>query len=137
MKSNYDQNRPLSYPCTDLFILAFSCISEPSMFNVRQKWIPEIRHHCANTPILLVSTKKDLRDDPIQAKNLLIRYQKRAIGYEQGEAMAKEMGCISYLETSAKTQEGLVGFSELIVKCVAVSGDTTFKPKSKKKCTLQ
>ena len=29
-----------------------------------EKWLPEIRHHCPNAPILLVGTQTDLRTDP-------------------------------------------------------------------------
>jgi len=27
------------------------------------QWFPEVRHHCPNTPTILVGTKLDLRDD--------------------------------------------------------------------------
>ena len=27
------------------------------------QWYPEVSHHCPNTPIILVGTKLDLRDD--------------------------------------------------------------------------
>jgi cell division control protein 42 len=36
---------PLSYPQTDVFLVCFSVISPSSFENVREKWIPEIRHH--------------------------------------------------------------------------------------------
>ena len=31
--------------------------------NLREKWIPEIKHHCPKTPFLLVGTKGDCRAD--------------------------------------------------------------------------
>ncbi len=30
---------------------------------VALQWSPEVSHHCPNTPIILVGTKLDLRDD--------------------------------------------------------------------------
>ena len=33
------------------------------MTRVREKWIPEIRHHCPKTPFILVGTKGDCRED--------------------------------------------------------------------------
>ena len=39
-------------------------MSPASHENVRGKWFPEVKHHCPNTPVILVGTKIDLRDDP-------------------------------------------------------------------------
>ena len=62
-QEEYDRMRPLCYPQTDVFLVCFSLISPPSLENVRQKWFPEVSHHCPNTPIILVGTKLDLRED--------------------------------------------------------------------------
>ena len=60
---DYDRLRPLSYPQTDVFLVCFSLISPASFVNVAEKWVPEVEHHCPNTPIVLAGTKLDLRDD--------------------------------------------------------------------------
>jgi len=64
---NYSRRlRPLSYPQTDVFLICFSLVSPASYENVRAKWFPEVSHHCPNTPVILVGTKLDLRDDPVK-----------------------------------------------------------------------
>jgi GTPase SAR1 family protein len=50
-----------------------------------------VRHHCPNTPIILVGTKLDLRDDKDTIERL--RDKKLSpITYPQGLAMAREIG---------------------------------------------
>ncbi|RXN31507.1 COP9 signalosome complex subunit 1 [Labeo rohita] len=89
-QEDYDRLRPLSYPQTDVFLICFSLVSPASFENVRAKWYPEVRHHCPNTPIILVGTKLDLRDDKDTIERL--RDKKLApITYPQGLAMAREI----------------------------------------------
>ena len=52
-QEDYDRLRPLSYPQTDVFVLCFSVISPTSFTNITNKWIPEIRHHCPDKPVIL------------------------------------------------------------------------------------
>uniref|UniRef100_A0A8C6E423 small monomeric GTPase n=1 Tax=Moschus moschiferus TaxID=68415 RepID=A0A8C6E423_MOSMO len=101
---DYDRLRPLSYPPTDVFLICFSLLSPASFENVRANWYPEVRHRCPNTPIILVGTKLDLRDD----KDMIEKLKKKLtpITYLQGLAMAKEIGAVKYLECSALTQRG-------------------------------
>lgn len=57
----------------------------------RPQWFPEVRHHCPSTPIILVGTKLDLRDDKETIEKL--KEKKLApITYPQGLALAKEIG---------------------------------------------
>ncbi|ELW68189.1 Leucine-rich repeat-containing protein 45 [Tupaia chinensis] len=102
-----DRLRPLSYPQTDVFLICFSLVSPASFENTcAPQWYPEVRHHCPHTPILLVGTKLDLRDDKDTLERL--RDKKLApITYPQGLAMAREIGSVKYLECSALTQRGL------------------------------
>lgn len=55
------------------------------------QWYPEVRHHCPNTPIILVGTKLDLRDDKDTMEKLKEK-KLSPITYPQGLAMAKEIG---------------------------------------------
>lgn len=45
-QEDYDRLRPLSYPQTDVFLVCFSVVSPASFENVKEKWVPEVRHHC-------------------------------------------------------------------------------------------
>ena len=62
-QEDYDRLRPLSYPQTNVFLVCFGVASPDSFDNVKEKWVPEIVHHCPKTPFLLVGTQMDLRDD--------------------------------------------------------------------------
>jgi len=68
-----------------------------------QQWYPEISHHCPNTPIILVGTKLDLRDDKETIARLKEKNQ-APISYSEGLQMMNEIGAIKYLECSALTQ---------------------------------
>lgn len=63
-QEEYDRLRIFSYPGADVFIICFSLVSPTSYENVLHKWYPEVLQHSPNTPIILVGTKLDLRDDP-------------------------------------------------------------------------
>ena len=99
-------NRPLSYPDTDVFLCAFSVVNPDSFENISSKWVPEVRHHCPDAPIVLVGTKIDLRNDP----DVLQQLQKKELApitKEKGVKLAEELQCADYRECSAMTQEGL------------------------------
>ncbi len=96
----------MSYPQTDVFLVCFSIVNPSSFENVRAKWYPEVSHHCPNTPLILVGTKLDLREDPETLTKLEAKRQ-APITYEQGMQMAKEIGAVKYMECSALTQKGL------------------------------
>ena len=48
----------------------------------------------------------DLRDDPNVVEKLA-KSRQRAITFEQGERLARELGAVKYVECSALTQKGL------------------------------
>ncbi|SCV03966.1 LANO_0G07338g1_1 [Lachancea nothofagi CBS 11611] len=130
-QEDYDRLRPLSYPSTDVFLVCFSVISPPSFENVKEKWFPEVHHHCPGVPCLIVGTQVDLRDDKVIIEKLQ-RQRLRPIMPEQGERLARELRAIKYVECSALTQRGLKNvFDEAIVAAL--------EPpviKKNKKCTI-
>jgi cell division control protein 42 len=105
-QEDYDRLRPLSYPQTDVFLVCFSVTSPASFENVKEKWFPEVHHHCPGVPCLIVGTQVDLRDDA-QVIEKLARQKQRPVTMEQGERLARELGAIKYVECSALTQRGL------------------------------
>ena len=62
-QETYDRLRPLSYPGTNVILLCFAVDDSDTFENVREKWIPEVNYFCHNVPVVLVGTKKDLRND--------------------------------------------------------------------------
>jgi len=133
-QEDYDRLRPLSYPQTDVFLVCFSVVSPPSFENVRAKWNPEISHHCPTTPKLLVGTKIDLRNDADTISRLADK-RMSPISREQGEAMAKEIGAVKYLECSALTQEGLKGVFDEGIRTV-LNPPQPKTSKKKGRCSL-
>ncbi|KAK6438814.1 GTPase Cdc42 [Oleoguttula sp. CCFEE 5521] len=125
-QEDYDRLRPLSYPQTDVFLVCFSVTSPASFENVREKWFPEVHHHCPGVPCLIVGTQTDLRDD-LQVKEKLAKQKMQPVKKEDGERMAKELGAIKYVECSALTQFKLKDvFDEAIV--AALEPPPTNKP---------
>eukprot|EP01094_Clydonella_sp_ATCC50884_P008281 TRINITY_DN1765_c0_g1_i11.p1 TRINITY_DN1765_c0_g1~~TRINITY_DN1765_c0_g1_i11.p1 ORF type:complete len:150 (-),score=68.00 TRINITY_DN1765_c0_g1_i11:267-716(-) len=126
-QEDYDRLRPLSYPQTDVFLICYSIISPASFENVKAKWHPEIQHHNPNTPIILVGTKLDLRDDK-ETIDRLAEKKLAPITYEQGMQMAKEIKAVKTLECSALTQKGLKTVFDEAIRAVIAP-----KPAAKKK----
>ncbi|KAG5460848.1 MAG: cell division control protein 42 [Olpidium bornovanus] len=130
-QEDYDRLRPLSYPQTDVFLVCFSVTSPASFENVREKWFPEVHHHCPGVPCLIVGTQIDLRDDPAVVEKLA-RQRQRPVSNETGELLARDLGAVKYVECSALTQRGLKNvFDEAIV--AALEPPVTRK---KSKCSL-
>jgi len=105
-QEDYDRLRPLSYPQTDVFVIAFSIIASNSFENVKSKWWPELQHHCPGVPLVLIGTKCDLRDDESMVNNLASRGM-HMVKVEDAEKRANEIGAVKYCECSSLTQEGL------------------------------
>jgi len=89
------------------------------------------KHHCPNTPIILVGTKLDLRSD----ESCLERLRDKGLSpitTEEGEAMRKQIGAVSYVECSSLTFTGLKEvFVEAVRAIIAPSSGKSKKKASK------
>jgi len=96
--------------------------------------MPEIKHHCADAPVLLVGegktwrghfntaiplsgTKMDLREDK-ETLQTLSECGQSPVRREQGQKLANKIRAIKYLECSALTQRGLKQVIEHVLKGV-------------------
>jgi len=114
-REDYDRLRPLSYPQTDVFCIAFSVVSPSAFENVRAKWFPEVSHHCPGVPIVVVGTKSDLRDDAATLEKLASKKQ-APVTPEQAQKLVSEIGASAYCECSSLTQVGLRDAFETAIK---------------------
>lgn len=105
-QDDFDSLRPLCYPGTDVFLLCFSTVSPTSFHNIVDKWLPEIRTFSVKTPVILVGTQSDLRND-VKVLIELAKYNDQPVLEEEGKRLANQMGALCYIECSALTQQNL------------------------------
>ena len=113
-QEEFDKLRSLSYSDTHCIILCFSIDSHDSLENVKNKWVGEILEHCEGVKLILVALKADLRqsDNQIDDSMGTSAYNndgqlKKLVSYEEGVAMAKQIGALRYLECSAMKNRGV------------------------------
>ena len=116
-----DRLRPLCYPGTDVILVCFSFDNNDGFENVREKWVPEVTHHCPNTPIILVGTKLDLKNDEYTLNELRARRWK-PITYIKCIKLQREIGAVKYLECSAKENIGVKQVLYEIVRAASGQG---------------
>ncbi|KAG8449681.1 hypothetical protein GDO86_016358 [Hymenochirus boettgeri] len=105
-QEDFDHLRSLCYTETDVFLVCFSVVNPSSFQNVTEKWIPELRTHSPNTPIVLVGTQTDLRDDVNVLINLS-RSQLKPVSESQAQGISQKIRAQTYIECSALTQKNL------------------------------
>ncbi|BFZ58957.1 aldehyde dehydrogenase 3, member A2 [Savitreella phatthalungensis] len=115
-QEEFDRLRPLTYPGTSVVLLCFAIDSPPSLDNVVDRWLPELRHFLgAKVPVVLVATKTDLRDNPLVSKMLGAQGQ-TVITKDVGEKVATVTGCVGYAEASARNDDGVDNVFELAIR---------------------
>ena len=115
-------------------IFIFTCNRE-SLNNVTTKWLPEVRQHVPNVPLVLVGTKLDLRDNKDYLKD---HPEIEPIKYTEGDNLANEYGFVNYCECSVfnekKRANELKRVFETAIK--AVLAKPVEKKKKKSKCVM-
>eukprot|EP01133_Synstelium_polycarpum_P019111 gene19111-22889_t len=111
-QEDYDNLRPLSYP----------------------QWLKEINQSNSGTPIILVGTKTDLRDD----KKILATLQEsnqEPISRDEGVALAKEIGAVQFFECSSLTGNGVNEIFSAAIKAAFTKQSPASASSSKKVAT--
>lgn len=117
-QDDFDPLRSLCYPETDVFLVCFSVVCPSSYHSVASRWINEVQKYCPSAPIILVGTKSDLRSD-VRLMLQLARYGQAPITTIQGHQLARRLGAVNYVETSALTQHDLKeAFDQAIVSAL-------------------
>ena len=129
-QEDYDRLRPLSYTCTDVFVVCYSVTSPSSLRNVKDKWIKEIRSHCPHAPIVLAGTKADLRNLSAADKQDIT-----FVDFADAKELGEELGVDRVMECSAKTGVGLTELFNEVMK-VGLAAKSKSKIKKRKKCVL-
>jgi Ras-related C3 botulinum toxin substrate 1 len=134
-QDDYDRLRPLSYPNTDVFLACYSVISPPSYYNIKDKWVPEIKHYCPEAPVILVGTKLDQRyDEDILAK--LTNRKLVPITTQQGDALCHQLKLHTFIECSAKESTNVKLVFDTAVKAVLFPDVPCASKKPKRKCEI-
>ena len=105
-QEDFDKLRPYSYTGTDVMLISFSIDNPDSFENIPERWAPEVHTFCPKVPVVLVGNKKDLRNDPATIAELKEMNQK-PLQVEDGQAMAEQIKAVTYIECSAKNNEGV------------------------------
>ncbi|CAJ0918054.1 unnamed protein product, partial [Ranitomeya imitator] len=102
---DHHKDRRFAYGRSDVVVLCFSLANPHSLHHVQSMWLPEIKHFCPRTPVVLVGCQLDLRYADLDAVNRARRPLAKPIkptdilSPENGHEVAKELG-IPYYETS-------------------------------------
>ena len=94
----------MSYQEADVFLLCYK-ISDPiSLYNVKNKWIRELRRHRTDVPVILCGCQSDQRTDPLTVSHLS-KTGRAPVSQEQALAICCEIEALHYVETSSRTPE--------------------------------
>lgn len=106
--------RTLAYPNTHVFLVGFSMDKMATLENVESEWQRELNEQAStcdiskNAPRILIGTKCDLRDQALADGQ-------ECVSYEQAYEVAKRIGCVAFIETSAVTKKNCHELQKLVL----------------------
>ena len=102
--------------------------------NVKSKWLPEVAHHGPKVPVILVGTKKDIRDSRQQnpADNPPEMYTTQEVESEIKRERKLGRNIFAYVECSARTQENV----SLIFEKAVEAHRLGINSRRKKRCVI-
>lgn len=118
----FEQLRKLSYPGTDVFLIAYSTISRSSLNNIKHKWRPELdtQGRWSDAWDVVVGCKvsnvcpSSLLPHAFAVTHALLQSDlKQGMGtggvhIHEAASLAKDIGAVGIVETSAKTGDGVL-----------------------------
>lgn len=123
---DHHKDRRFAYGRSDVVVLCFSLANPYSLRHVKTMWLPEIKHFCPRTPVVLVGCQLDLRYADLDAVNRARRPLAKPIkptdilSPEIGHEVAKELG-IPYYETSVVAQFGVKDVFDNAIRAALIS----------------
>eukprot|EP01102_Stenamoeba_stenopodia_P006552 TRINITY_DN1806_c0_g1_i2.p1 TRINITY_DN1806_c0_g1~~TRINITY_DN1806_c0_g1_i2.p1 ORF type:complete len:141 (-),score=18.77 TRINITY_DN1806_c0_g1_i2:357-779(-) len=119
--------RTIQYGNTRAFLLFFSVLSRESYKNITTLWYPEILSIRPKTPIILVGTHAELRND----EELLRAIRCTPITKEEGEVLAAAIKAAKYLECYCDSAQSIKEVYEAAVLVLKQLQDS-----KSKKCSI-
>ncbi|KAM9328954.1 rho-related BTB domain-containing protein 2-like [Gastrophryne carolinensis] len=123
---DHHKDRRFAYGRSDVVVLCFSLANPYSLRHVKSMWLPEIKHFCPRTPVVLVGCQLDLRYADLDAVNRARRPLAKPIKPtdiltpETGHEVAKELG-MPYYETSVVAQFGVKDVFDNAIRAALIS----------------
>ncbi|KAI9032178.1 P-loop containing nucleoside triphosphate hydrolase protein [Hyaloraphidium curvatum] len=108
-QEEYARIRALCYSNASVILCCFPVNNKDAYREAEFHWIPEARHFCPDTPIILVGTKADTRqprseeNDAADAQSISSDDSSVFVHFDEGSAMRDRLGLHSYMECSSST----------------------------------
>jgi len=108
-----NSERALAYREADVFLLCYKITEPTTLFSAVNFWVPALRRHAPQTPIVMVGCQVDLRTDRT-ALQALSKQGKNPVSPDQAKSFAAQIEAVQYVELSSKiSNKGPEGVFEI------------------------